>query len=427
LYRLLPAFIPLLLCGVKAQAQEAAQARKLPAWLELGVEFRGRVEGGTAINYIHDNDDIYYLHRIRGTIGVRPARWLRFYIQPQNAEAAGRRPPVPETQAGTFDFHQSFVEFMQPGDRRWSLRAGRQEINFGQQRLVGSANWGNTSRSFDAVRVSYETKRVRMDWFGSTVVRQDRDHLNRFTTDNQLHGAHFSSKNLLARGTFESYLFWKINPHEPNELGRLGRTSIWTAGIRADGPLPRRFDYSIETAIQGGRLGGDDHQAWAGYYIVGYKLTKAELAPRLIGAFTHASGDKRNGDGRFGTFDMLFPTNHAYYGWANRHAWRNIHEVMGGLVWRPTSKWVANFEYHTSWLANLEDALYNFNGRPVVRNPNATSGHTDQELDAYAVFNASRRLQFVMGICRIFPATFLKESTPGAGATVPYLQWRYTL
>jgi hypothetical protein len=100
---------------------------------------------------------------------------------------------------------------------------------------------------------------------------------------------------------------------------------------------------------------------------------------------------------------------------------------MCGLVWRPTSKWVVNFEYHTSWLATVQDALYNFGGRPVVRNPNASSGHSDQEVDAYAVFNATRHWQFVLGVGRIFPSQFLKESTPGSKATVTYLQWRYVM
>jgi hypothetical protein len=413
-------------------AQQTAQtppppARRLPHWLDLGVEFRGRHEGATANNYVPGRNDFYYLHRIRATIGLRPLPWLRFLIQPQNAEAIGRDEPVPDSMEGHFDIHQSFMEVAGRGDRRWSVRLGRQEINFGQQRLVGSANWGNTSRSYDAVRLSYETKRARADWFVSTVVRQDKQHLNRFTTDNQLHGFHLSTRGLLPRGTLETYLFRKINPREAAETGRVGRTDHWTAGVRADGPLPKRFDYAIETAFQAGELGGDRQRAWAGYYTFGYRVTGAELAPRLFGAYTHASGDGRFGDGRSGTFDMLFPTNHAYYGWANRHAWRNFREVMAGVVWRPTSKWNINIEYHTSWLATLHDALYNFNGRVVVRNPNASSSHSDQEADVYAVFNTTRRLQLIMGIGRIFPSQFLKESTPGSSATVTYLQWRYTL
>ena len=418
----------LLLASVlHAQSSPTAADPVLPKWLQLGVEFRGRFEGGTANNYVSGDDDFYYLHRVRSQITIRPADWLRFFIQPQTVEAPGRRKPVPDSQADHFDFHQLHMDVAGNGERHWSFRLGRQELNFGAQRLVGSANWGNTSRSFDGARLSYETPQTRVDWFASTVVKIDRQNFDRFTRNTQLHGFHVSSKSWIPKATVEPYLFWKADPLETSETGVVGRSAHATIGFRAEGPLPRRFDYSIETAFQKGHLGGEQHRGWAGYYTLGYRVNSKPQAPRIFGAYSYASGDPNYGDGHRGTFDMLYPTNHAFYGWANRHALRNLREVMAGVVWRPTPKWVVNYEYHTTWLANRQDFYYNFNGRAVFRNPNATSSHLDQEVDVYSVYNMSRRVQLVLGFGRIFPGSFLKQSRRDSPVFVPYLQWRYTL
>ncbi|MGL1386193.1 alginate export family protein, partial [Vibrio parahaemolyticus] len=67
------------------------------------------------------------------------------------------------------DVRQVYVEFGAKTSG-WNFRAGRQELIYGEERLVGASNWGNVGRSFDAARLSYMTKSARLDWFGGTVV-----------------------------------------------------------------------------------------------------------------------------------------------------------------------------------------------------------------------------------------------------------------
>lgn len=405
-----------------APAADPPAANGIPAWLQLGVEFRGRFEGLTALDFVPDRNNIYYLHRIRGSIGVQPASWLRLFVQPQNSNAPFFRKPVPSNVTGTFDFHQWY------GDLRsgaWNLRVGRQEINFGAQRLIGSANWGNTGRSYEGVRVTRSKNRVQLDLFASMVTLQDHTRLNPvLSSGNQVHGVHLSTAGLPREGVLESYLFWKIANSEASQ-GQSGRTAHYTGGFRALGKLPRRFDYNMETAVQAGRLAGRPHRAWAGYWNLGYTLADAERSPRLVAIYSFASGDNRDADGRSGTFDQLFPTNHAFYGWGDRIGWRNLHEAAGALILKPSRGIVINLEVHSFWLATRADAYYNFAGRPVARNPNASSNHLDYEIDVNTVWNASRRLQFIIGYVHLFPQAFLKESTPGSSATVSYAQWLY--
>ena len=405
-------------------APAAAQGNTKPqSWFQFGAEFRGRFEGATGLNYTPDRNDFYYLHRIRLNLSIQPASWLRFFVQPHNVLAPGHRGPVPASVEAPFDFHQGFAELTR---RVWTVRAGRQEVNFGAQRLIGSANWGNTSRSYDGLRATRRLSSATVDAFATTVVQTERDRLDSFLdTARQLHGVHVASDKWIRGGLLEAYSFWKISNSEPDPAGAAGRTSHYTAGLRALGKLPRRFDYNLEMALQAGQYASLGHRAWAGYWNLGYSLTGGERSPRLVATYTYASGNKSYGQGRSRTFDQLYPTNHAYYGFADRHSWRNLHEAAGTLVLRPARGLIVNCELHSFWLTTRKDAFYDFNGRAVVRNPRATSNHLDVEADVNAVWDLTRHLQIIVGYTHIFPGAFIEQSSPGSPITVPYAQWLY--
>ena len=409
-----------------AVAAGAEPAKSLfPSWMKAGAEFRGRFEGVNATDFRHDTGDHYYLHRIRLDLQFRPAPGLAFVFQPQYTEAPGYRPPVAANVEDHFDFHQAFAEYVQGAKDapQYGVRVGRQEINFGAQRLLGSSNWGNTSRANDAIRLFREDASTRVDVFASTVVQTQQYKLDRFKPDVQLQGAQVAWKKLFPGGLLETYMFRKIAKRETGE-GRAGRTDLFTPGFRAIGKLPRRFDYNMEVAAQAGKLGTSTHHAWAGYWEFGYRIAEGARAPRLLAGYSHASGDRNPTDGITHTFDQLYPTNHAYYGWANRTSWRNMHEALAGVDLRPIKGMVMNLQYHSLWLASTQDYFYNFNGRPVVRNLNATSNHLYHEADLNLTWDIQKHLQVIIGYTHVFPGGFLRQSTPGAHTVVPYIQWR---
>ena len=399
--------------------------------MKAGAEFRGRFEGVNATDFRPNTGDHYYLHRVRLDLQFRPAPGLAFVFQPQYTEAPGFRNPAPPNSEDHFDFHQAFAEYVHGAKDapQYGIRAGRQEINFGAQRLLGSANWGNTSRAHDAVRLFREDSRTRVDLFASTVVQTQQYKIDRFKTDVQFQGGQIAWKKLFSGGLLETYIFRKIAKREngealPGQGPRAGRTDHYTPGFRAIGKLPHRLDYNIEVAGQFGKLGTSTHHAWAGYWEFGYRVKESARAPRLLLGYSHGSGDRNPNDGITHSFDQLYPTNHAFYGWGDRMSWRNMHEALLGVDLRPIKGMVMNVQYHSFWLSTRRDAFYNFNARPVVRNPNATSSHVMQEIDVNTTWDVHRHLQLIIGYMHVFPGAFLRQSTPGAHTVVPYIQWR---
>lgn len=404
----------------------AAQSQMLPGWLTLGGEIRGRAEMFTGVDFAPDSNNSYYLNRMRLNVGVEPLPWLRFFGQAQDSRAPSYRKPVPNTFADTLDLHQAYMELGNTSKGPWGLRVGRQELIFGDERLAGAANWGNVGRPFDAIRLSYAKPGTRLDWFASSPVVPVNGEFDAIHTNNKLYGFYSHFEKWAAKSVVEPYFLWKSNSHVRDERGLFGDLDVYTYGVRMLGKLPRRFDYNLDLALQGGHAGGDEVRAWAGHAVVGYKLWNDDRAPRLVAEYNYASGDSDPHDGRRQTFDQLYPTNHNKYGTVDRIGWRNIHDAMPGVEWKPVRKLKLNVNQHTFWLAKRQDALYTEAGAVFVRNPRATSSRIGTEIDVQTAYRYSDHWQFGAGYAHLFAGPYLKQSTKGSGVNAPYLMCTYS-
>jgi hypothetical protein len=415
-----------MLSGTPACAQApAVENAAAPRLFTAGFELRGRFEAFTGQGFVPGRNDGYYLSRLRFNLGIQPLSWLRFVFQAQDSRAPGYPEPQPASAVDPLDLRMGYVEFGRNPKAGWSMRAGRQELIFGEERLVGASNWGNVARVFDALRVTWANPGAQLDWFASSVVIPDKSAFDRSDVRNRFYGFYSSFRRLVAGWQVEPYVFWRSEAGSRNELKQRGRLEEATLGIRALGRLPARFDYGLETALQTGRAAGAPLSAWAGHFAGGYTLGDTGRAPRLQAQFNCASGDDNPRDGRVKTFDNLFPTNHSFYGIADRQGWRNMREATGGIGFPIREKWRFSADYHLFWLATVQDALYFDNGSAFVRNPKATSRRVDDEIDVTAAYQHDAHLSLLAGYAHILPRAFLKQSTPGGALSGPYVMWTY--
>jgi hypothetical protein len=400
---------------------------ELPRWFRFNGEYRMRFEGFDAVGFKPDAEDGFLLSRVRLNATISPTSWMRFQLQGQDAQAFGRnqKPDGPPYE-DTFDIRQGYVEFGNSETSQFSARVGRQELFFGDQRLVGHLNWTNTARSFDAARVTWKNKKVRVDAFASSVVNLKDDKFDREQAGNNLHGAYAVFSVLPMKGTIDAYTFWRLQPAVKTEAGALSKLDSKTIGMRFNGKLPANFDYTAETAGQVGSVASDDIRAWAGAYTLGYTLAKVKYKPRIVLNYNHASGDKNPKDGERQTFDQLYPTGHDKLGLADQVGWKNVENVRAGLEVKPTAKLSMNGNYLSWWLANIHDGLYNASGALVVKVASGAAGkHVGQEADYQAVYALTPQIQLSGGYSHIFPGTFLRNATPGKQYNFTYAMVTY--
>ncbi len=425
------------LCGVihGQQAQTFVPSdvvnSQLPGWVRFSGEYRARFEGFTGGGYKPDSDDAYLLNRFRLNMKLIPTGWLKLIFQAQDARVfwKNQNPAAPPYQ-DTFDLRMAFAEIGDMEKGSVALRVGRQELAFGEQRLIGHANWLNTARTFDAARLTLRRNGYRLDAFASSVVNARDGEWNHHQQGNNLHGLYAGADRLIPNAVLEAYTLWRVAPwfaNPVNEHGTRGKLDSHTTGVRFAGKLPRNVDYGTEMATQMGSLGTDGIRAWAGEWRLGYTLTRFRYKPHFTTEYNYASGDANPKDGKRGTFDPLYPTAHDKYGLSDQVGWRNIHHLHVGPDFKVSPKLTLSSNYHSWWLASATDALYAASGAAVARVANGTAGrHVGQELDGQATWQWNKQTQVAGGFAHIFPGQFLQKATPGRSYNYPFVMIGYS-
>ena len=183
-----------------------------------------------------------------------------------------------------------------------------------------------------------------------------------------LHGLYGAVKNVIPKSTIEPFMLWQTTPLVADELAFRGDLDRYTGGVRIWAKGLNGWDYNVAVVTQWGDLASADIGAWGSYAELGYTI-RAPWSPRVYAEYTFGSGDSDASDGKAGGFVDLFPTAHLWYGYNDLVGWRNLKNVRIGTQFKPHSKVGLRLDYHSFWLANKNDGLYNVAGRPTVAAP----------------------------------------------------------
>lgn len=397
----------------------------LPSWLRVRGEFRERMEGFDGLGFDDTREDLYWLSRFRFNATVTPSKTLAFQVQVQDARVGDKTVgPTGSPFRAPFDLRMAFTD-IGAATGPVTLRVGRQELAFGDQRLVGHVSWLNAARTFDGARITLRTKAMQVDAFGTSVVRILPDEFDKSGAGNRFAGAYVTAPKLMPSGSVEPYVFWRRDVNLRGETGLVADLTQTTMGVRFAGKMPARLDYNVEMALQRGSLGSDDVEAWAGHWQLRESLPAA-MAPKLTAEYNFASGDASPTDGVRGTFDQLYPTPHDKYGLADQVGWKNIHHARAGFELTPLKGLPVTTNYHSWWLADTNDGLYSAGGATLARVAGgAANRHVGQEVDVQVSRSLFPQLTVAAGYAHVFTGAFLEEATPGASYSHPYVMVTY--
>ncbi|ODS51830.1 MAG: hypothetical protein ABS36_18830 [Acidobacteria bacterium SCN 69-37] len=391
-----------------------------PPTLSVGVEFRERMEATANAGTSPGRDDVFWLSRLRVSVTGRPTSWATMTAQLQDARVAHK------------DIGPTGTPFSAPLDVRIAQVAlgrstsqvsgtfGRQELAFGEQRLVGPVGWANAARTFDAARVTLRQSGLRVDGFLASVVRVRRTDWDRGGFGNQFHGVYASTTRVIPAATVEPYFLWRADRDQRTDAGTFTPRHLGTTGVRVAGTLHGTFEYGIESVVQRGSRGHEVERAYAQHLRL--RLPALTRGVRIVTEYNYASGDRTPGDGRHGTFDPLYPTPHDKYGLADQVGWRNVHHARAAVEITRYAQLPIAAAYHSWWLASRTDALYTAGGAVAAQIPDGAPGrHVGQELDLQASHPFTSHVQVAGGYACLFPGTFLRAATPGARMHAAFL------
>jgi hypothetical protein len=439
-----------------------SQSSSFSAW-DLGGQFRARYEnverlGGAGDFSASGNaSDNLMLLRTLVHLGYNPTPWLSFYAEARDSRGYLDE-PSPNPDKDTLDLHQAFVQIGNPELFPLAAKVGRQELIYGDERLIGASDWTNVKRTFDAAKLRYEVEGFWVDAFVSRPVIVWNDHFNESDSHDWFSGIYASTTKLIPWQESEVYFLARNTGNgspqfygpPPAPQGATPR-DIYTVGVHFKS-LPGKlggWDYNLEAAGQFGRyketaagaVAGRNlvQQAYAAVASGGYTWTDVPGKPRAALEYLYSSGDSNPTDGKHETFDNLFPTNHRQFGIMDIFSWQNVQilRFMGSI--QPLKSLTVAADYRLVWLADTHDSFYTSkgarrgglaatDGTGYGINPNSSS-YVGSEIDLVATYAIRRDTSFQAGIAHFFVGDYVKSSLAGIGgardATVFYAQFTF--
>jgi hypothetical protein len=182
-------------------------------------------------------------------------------------------------------------------------------------------------------------------------------------------------------------------------------------GLRLKGRAYSPLNYSIEAAMQRGKVGAEEIRAWGLTGGAAYEFSGVRADPRIFAQYDYASGNRTPGDGVHRTFDTMYPTAHDRFGIVDLFGWQNIRAVRGGATIIPRRRWSVTGQYLDFWVASKADAVYNTSGGAIVHGtvPAGIGKHLGEEFDGYSWYELNRHLNIGGGYGRFAGGAFVSQ------------------
>jgi len=390
--------------AVRAQEEPAKEIDwKLSGETRFRPEWRDNADLDDAV----DDDLRQGFMRTRLAFEVTVRKDFRVFIQAQDSRLAGEEVSTAANQSN-LDLHQGYLE-LTPGEARAiSLRIGRQELIYGDERLIGAFGWDNVGRAFDGLRLRYARRIFRVD---GLAVQLSSTPVGGGTTSSDLFGAyaHWTPRE---GAEYDAYwLLFDDNLKAAGETGPFDGTTIHAVGFRIKDQAGR-FDYRVEAAVEKGDVHGDDLSARAAGALAGVTLGDATKL-RLFGGYDYATGEEDGADGKRQEFFNFFPTNHPHYGYMDYEGWRNLRSYHAGASLARGRHFVQAKAHHFG-LEEETGPWKSAAGAVLGSDPSGLSGSSvGSEIDLTYRFAWMKSVSLEGGLSRFSPGRFARQTRPG--------------
>ena len=406
-------------------------------WVGFAGQIRTRDEAWTNFNFgapaTANSNDTFILNRLLVSADLHVGRQARVFVQAKSSMSSdrsllgGRR----VADVDEFDVQQAYAEAqIGAGAGTVSLRAGRQDLVLGRERLVSQADWSNTRRTFEGASSVWATTTSSVTAFWLRPVIVQKYNFNRRDSSTAFFGAYATRRSERANVGVDAY--WMHLARDSSAFnGTFGRETRHSLGARVWGPLRggRGFDYDVEAATQFGSI-ADSNTIRANLVAgqLGFSLPELR-ATRLYAGLDYASGDGKAG-GDVGTFNAPFANPHGYLGFIDVIGRQNALDLSAGTttnrVWHSLG---TQADIHRFTRVSASDAIYNKLGAPIARTGTLATlpKSIGTELDLTLRYPFDRNLLATSGWSAFWPADFIKASGPSKVIQFMYAAFQYTI
>ncbi len=391
--------------------------------LSLGGELREQYQNYTHANFgqipasFTEESPQQLMHRIMVHADLRFKNSMRLFAQVNNtARFLNPNPIVSQVDQNLFEVHQLFVEF----DlwKKGRLRFGKQEMLFGQERVIASREGPNTRQNFIGLRINNQFLRGQLNTF---VVRPTQMHPGAFDDElaNEVFaGTYWVRPRVLKGLNLEAYYLY-LESSQRAYLFNKGLEKRHTVGLHLYSPA-QFINYDVELAHQWGQFNSLDISAWMWVWDFNVRFH-----PHVFLGFSgnYVPGDQTSSDQELNTFNTLFARP--------PFGLTVALNITNTLNWSPYiryalgTKWLATARASFVQRVDVADGIYSPNMTMIRPLDNLSASIQNGICDIYAmdvnyIPNQHYSCQIELGFCQA--GTYLKET--GSGKDVIYFAIR---
>lgn len=388
-------------------------------YLTTGLEVRLRDEayhGNVLGNSAAPNDGYLWVRALPYAdlhVGLGGAR-VRAFVQPIIAYAVGVQPAASAIDQTRLDMLQAFadVEFNLGEQTTLRLRAGREMMSLGTERLVGTRYGPNVPLAFDGGRAILHHGRLTLNAFYLRPVEPGAGTFDDHTSTGRALWGVYATRVIGTAGVDLYYLGYR-NKSATFEQGK-GREVRHTIGARFFGKADG-WHWNVEGIGQFGQFtttGAGSIGAWSFGSEVGRSFASAPLKPDLTLRFNMASGDKSSKDNHLGTFNALFPKG-KYFGELSPIGPYNLVNIQPVAVFQLGHGVSASVMGAAYWRQTTGDGVYDIPGHLLAASNGSQARFVGKEAEASLQWRTTSALTLEGSLSWFRSGSFLRESGVG--------------
>jgi hypothetical protein len=397
---------------------------KLPKWVDLQAEERFRYEAYDNSSIKAKVDDSYLLNRFRFQVDLHTPSWFRVTAQVQDARAGFQNPPIGPPNTVRWDLKLAYAEIGDPEKHWFSLRVGRQLINYNNT-IISNSEWRNQARSYDAAVLNLNAKREHLGIFAASAVVPQAYGVSPHQEGNNIYGAYGRIDDfLIPHSNLEPFFLWRVQPAEVVEAAiakTTGKENEKAGGVRFKAQAHTALDYGCEVILEGGKVGAQAIRAWAAQAGAAYQFLNVTAKPRIFAQYDYATGNSNPAhNATHTTFDTIYPTAHDRFGITDLFGAQNIESVRAGTTVEPHRRLTFTAQGLDFWAADALDSIYNTSGSAIVTNKTDHGKHVGAEIDGYSWYELNKHSNLGGGIGYFGGGQFLTNVSTSHSYTYYY-------
>jgi len=362
------------------------------------------------LNIGHNN---FFLQRYDLHADVHLGKTFRVFAQLRSALQDGRINGPRGIDEDQLNVQNLFldVNLYQKEDKKLTVRAGRQELDYGSGRLISVREGPNARLYFTGAKIMYSSARFSIDGFAMMA-----DTVYKGVFDNK------PSKQINLWGAYSKIIFPKAGNLDLYYLGIQKKESLFEEGIA---PEKRHtigarlwkygggFIYNLEAAYQFGSFGSGNINAWTASADLGYSFENIKFKPTINLRNDYISGDQNQGNGNLQTFNPLYPKG-GYFGFSPQVGPVNLIDIHPYATMDLLPQLKMQVDVVFNWRYSLQDGVYRPSGTLNLPGSASDKRYIGTAYLANFTYSVNKFISVVSGIQYFKTGAFIDDIIPNS-------------